>query len=239
MPGEGRRRGIPSLQRPSPPHSPSSTAATVLSRRQFFLRKLGQLHPFLPAFAIAGGDGPGALHAVQSRAEPIPLPPCVRSALLRAYSGEAETLHLTWQRESPALRPPLGLPAPLPTPRNVLIFPAPLRPAAGPRGEPRLPVSSLLVGISPRSPGARPGQGKGQHPSRTRLPQDRCPERFTSQPPAAPAAGQGEGEKEQRCPVALPKAGSLQQRGEVPCPKRTALACIPAPSRFMPRSGLK
>lgn len=74
----GGGAAFPPLQRPSPPHSPSSTAATVLSRRQFFLRKPGQLHPFLPAFAIAGGDGPGALHAVQSRAEPS------RSACRRA-----------------------------------------------------------------------------------------------------------------------------------------------------------
>lgn len=57
----------------------------MLSRSQFFLRKPGQLHPFLSAFTMVAAaiGSPGLGLTKTRRSEP--------SALLRAYSGKAET----------------------------------------------------------------------------------------------------------------------------------------------------
>lgn len=79
---QGRAEGEGTALPLSLPHLPSSTATSVLSRSQFFLRKPRQPHPFLPAFTmvVAVIGSPGLGRAVRSR-----------TALLRAYSGEAET----------------------------------------------------------------------------------------------------------------------------------------------------
>lgn len=146
MPCRARRgatapRSLPLSLSPSPPHSPNSTATTVLSRSQFFLRKPGQLHPFLPAFAIAAAEpGAGGAWGAPSRSKkrrserrrrlPACLPASVRSALLRAFRGAVQ----------PGRSPGNGKarPSARPRPAHSSARPLPTRTHHGPPPPPRL-----------------------------------------------------------------------------------------------------
>lgn len=150
MPGGGRQRraaALPFSRFPSLPHSPSSTAATVLSSSQFFLRKPGQLHPFLPAFAIAA-EGPGVRRA-EGRCllarSPARLPPCAPRRCALSEGRRSRGAHLATKKPGPSPAPSLP---------SSSARPLPSRPA--PRSPPCCPL-----GLHPPPGGLGCGEGWG------------------------------------------------------------------------------
>lgn len=146
----------PPRRPPSPRHSPITTAAAVLSRSQFFLRKPGQLHPFLLAFAIAGATEAGGSEGRQAWVSPR-----VRSRDERHRRAACAAVRL--RRGGRDVTPHLATrePAPPPAPLHALRPPAPPRTRclpARPAGPPGLAGRRVPLVAGPACPaGPLPG----------------------------------------------------------------------------------